>query len=64
VLSTGNSNVTLKSRRSREGRKFAGNGGGVNFSGNGSLTLVVTTIDQNQAGSGGGIYLPLAAQQH
>jgi hypothetical protein len=59
VLSiTGNSNVTLKSLEITEGYSSPGNGGGVNFSGNGSLTLIATTIDSNKAdGNGGGIYL-------
>ncbi|HET6546525.1 MAG TPA: hypothetical protein VFG55_07260 [Rhodanobacteraceae bacterium] len=53
---TGNSNITLRDLTIEHGVLDAfGHGGGVNFSGSGSLTLDTTTVISNIAGYGGGI---------
>lgn len=52
----GTSNVTLQYVEITGGSGDANShGGGINFNGNGSLTIDTTTIDSNQAGFGGGI---------
>ncbi len=61
ITVTGNSNVTVQSLEitggsgDSSGDATSGEGGGILFNGNGSLTLNATTVDNNQAGYGGGI---------
>lgn len=52
---TGNSNVTLYNLTITGGNAGGSDGGGIYFSGTGSLTLSATTVQINHASNGGGI---------
>jgi len=57
VLSIGGtSNVTLQYFDINNGNHAGGNGGGIDFEGNGSLTIDTSWLRANQANLGGGIY--------
>ncbi len=56
ITINGNSNVTVQSLEITGGNIDQNSeGGGIFYNGNGSLTLNATTVDNNQAGYGGGI---------
>jgi len=55
LTATGTSNVTLRNMTLSHGNAGALNGGGIRFSGSGSLNLYATTVNLNQAANGAGI---------